>query len=187
MDTRLSLMSIAHQKPREWQLSRDLLFQRGDGGDILPKCRLGAHAFCGGQMKMFQVILGLPLIRRSDGCSTTVISFPHWRLCPNIPSWLPLCAPRRESLRHKHYSCNCRTYMLVLCGDVCLYIILVLLCVARLLCVFQENFSTVCSTTLVVSVCVVCVACCGAILCIKERANTGKVGRNAQMSSGRHG
>lgn len=50
--------------------------------------------------------------------------------------------------------------MLALCGDVCLYVILVLLRVAQLLCVFQENFSTICSTTLVVSVCVcVCVVC----------------------------
>lgn len=83
--------------------------------------------------------------------------------------------------------------MLALCGDVCLYVILVLLRFAQVLCVFQENFSTICSTTLVVSVCVcvclrsVCVAYCGAILCLKGRANTGKVGRKAQMSSARHG
>lgn len=59
------------------QLSRDLLFQTGEGGNIPLKYRLDAHAFCGGQMKMLQVILGLTLIRSSDGCSTTVISFPR--------------------------------------------------------------------------------------------------------------
>lgn len=48
MDTMLSLMSVAHQKPRRWQLPRDLLFQTRDGGDIPPKYRLDAHAFCGG-------------------------------------------------------------------------------------------------------------------------------------------
>lgn len=73
----LSLMSTGHQKPQRRQLSQDFPFQMGDEGEIAPKYRLDAHAFGGGQMKMFQVILGLPQIRRSDGCGTTVISFPH--------------------------------------------------------------------------------------------------------------
>lgn len=51
MDTMLSLMSVAHQKPRGWQLPRDLLFQTRDGGDIPPKYRLDAHAFCGGSVE----------------------------------------------------------------------------------------------------------------------------------------
>lgn len=47
--------------------------------------------------------------------------------------------------------------IVVHCDDVCFYIILVLLRVVRLLCVFQEIFSTICSTTSVVVVYSVCV------------------------------
>lgn len=44
----------------------------------------------------FKVILGQAQIHSVYGCSSTVISFPLWRLCPNIHSWL--CVPPCESV-----------------------------------------------------------------------------------------
>lgn len=68
------------------------------------------HVNSGGQIRTFQVISGHTLIHSAHGCSTTVISFPLWRLCPNIHSWLvcvylcvSVCARMCILFMHKYY------------------------------------------------------------------------------------
>lgn len=162
MDTMLSLMSIAHQEPQGrsylvtffFRPEKEAIFRWNIGwmhmhfvGVRWKCCRLFWDSLWSAAA-MAAVQLWSAFL--ADVCVQTFTpgSF-SMRLSAN-----PSCTCMQ------HYSCNCRTYMLALCGDVCLYVILVLLRFAQVLCVFQENFSAICSTTLVVSVCVcVCVVC----------------------------
>lgn len=151
MDTMLSLMSIGHQKPRGRQLSRDLLFQTGDrwggvGGAIF-RWNIGwMHThFVGVRWKCFRLFWD-PLWSTEAVAAVQLWSAFLADVCVQTFTPGSLC------VRIPPYSCNCGALWWCV-----LRYYFRLLRVVRLLCVFQENFSTICSTTSLVIVYSVCV------------------------------